>query len=497
LHYHAGAQTAPATKPDSLQRDTPQSAVTAFLEACRARNYQTASEYLDLRALPANVRSRSGPELAMQLEAILNSDSQLNVLNLSRVPEGDLSNRSDPTREQIGTIQRNGESYPLSLERVTLQPGGPAVWLFSSDTVSAIPQLAGTTETTPWLAHYLPPVLVKLRFIETPLWKWIVLLLAALVMLSLSRQIDRLISFTLGALAKRFKRSSALDWVDPLIRPVRVLLCLAVYKVAVEIVNPSAIARLYLGRVMLLIMTWSVAWSLITVVDLFLDRMETMLESRHRFSSGSLIHLGRRAAKVTIIIFAFLLVLSNWGYNTSTLVAGLGVGGIAVALAAQQTIANVFGGVSVIGDHPVRIGDSGKFGDLIGRVEDIGMRSTRIRTMNRTLVSVPNSSFAALNIENYSVRDKMLFSPTIAIKRSTPSDQVHGLISALEKMLTDNQSLEVGPNPVRITGLTSSALNIEIFCYVLTSNPDEFSKIQGELYLAINEAVKVSGVELA
>ena len=95
-------------------------------------------------------------------------------------------------------------------------------------------------------------------------------------------------------------------------------------------------------------------------------------------------------------------MLSNWGYNTATLVAGLGVGGIAVALAArEQTIANVFGGVSIIGDRPVGIGEFGKFGDFVGRtVEDIGMRSTRIRTLNRTVVSVPNSSFAGYNLKN-------------------------------------------------------------------------------------------------
>jgi MscS family membrane protein len=210
-----------------------------------------------------------------------------------------------------------------------------------------------------------------------------------------------------------------------------------------------------------------------------------------------MLHLGRRTANATIVVLAILLVLSNWGYNTATLVAGLGVGGIAIALAAQQTIANVFGGVSIIGDRPVGIGEFGKFGDLVGTVEDIGMRSTRIRTLNRTVVSVPNSSFAGYNLENYSLRDKVLFNPTLTIKRTTPEDQVRHLVDALRKMLAANQSVESVPTPVRVTGIAAVALSVEIFCYVRTVNIDEFYTIQGDLLLAINKALQESNVELA
>jgi len=173
------------------------------------------------------------------------------------------------------------------------------------------------------------------------------------------------------------------------------------------------------------------------------------------------------------------------------------VGGIAVALAAQQTIANVFGGVSIIGDHPVGIGEFGKFGDLVGTVEDIGMRSTRVRTLNRTVVSVPNSSFAGYNLENYSSRDKILFNPTLSIKRTTPEDQLRRLVDALRQMLAANQSVESVPTPVRVTALAATAVSVEIFCYVRTANIDEFYTIQGDLLLAINRALQDANVELA
>jgi len=263
-----------------------------------------------------------------------------------------------------------------------------------------------------------------------------------------------------------------------------------------EVIRPAAVARVYIGRVLELMIMWSIAWCAVRIVDLLLTRVESKMATRNEFSGRSILRLGRRTASVTIVIIVVLMVLSSWGYNTATLVAGLGVGGIAIALAAQQTIANIFGGVSVIGDRPVSIGDFAKFGDILGTVEDIGMRSTQVRTLSRTVISVPNSNFASANLENYSVRDKILFNPTFQLKRSTPDEEVWHLIDALHKALEGNRSVELVPTPVRLVGLTAAAFNIEIFCYVLTADIDEFYKIQGQLYLAINDALLSAHLEL-
>ena len=134
------------------------------------------------------------------------------------------------------------------------------------------------------------------------------------------------------------------------------------FGVVEQFIDPSALSRLYIGRAILLVCP-SFAWCFVNLVDLFLARIETLLDPRQRVVSHSLIYLGRRVAKAAIFAVAAILVLDNWGYNMTTMIAGLGVGGIAVALAAQGTIANVFGGVSVIGDGPVMVGD---FGTLAG-----------------------------------------------------------------------------------------------------------------------------------
>jgi MscS family membrane protein len=142
------------------------------------------------------------------------------------------------------------------------------------------------------------------------------------------------------------------------------------------------------------------------------------------------------------------------------------------------------------------IGDFGNFGGVMGTVEEIGMRSARVRTLNRTVVSIPNSSFAGMNLENYAVRDKILFNPTFTIKRSTPKDQIRKLLAQLREALSRTALVEVGKAPVRISAFAAASFTVEIFAYVQTSDIDEYYKQQAELFLAIDDVVTSSGVEL-
>jgi MscS family membrane protein len=483
----------PAT--DSLGRENPRSAVTGFLWACQSQDYQKAAQYLDLRRLPAAARERSGADLARRLEGLLNSDPQFNVLRLTQNPEGDPSS-ADPNRVMVATLVQNGVRHSADLERTNLTNGGPQVWLFSQSTAS---DLAGfqPSNLAPAIERYLPRFLVAPTFLETPPWKWLALTVLVLLLVSLSRLLDWLLRCLLKIPEKRFQRQWKIPWLGAIIQPLRVMLWLAILRIGLGILDPSAIARLYIGRGMELMFLGSIAWCLIRLVDLLIGHVEARLDARRRMASGALLRLGRRAGNATIVAVALLLVLESWGYNTSALVAGLGVGGIAIALAAQQTIANVFGGVSLIGDQPIRIGEFGKFGDMVGVVEDIGLRSTRVRTLNRTVVSVPNSNFAGLNLENYSARDKILFNPSFQIKRSTTDEQMHGLIKAIGKLLKERPNVESVETPARIVGIAAGYFTLEVFAYVRTADVNEFYGIQSELLLAMNDIFTSSQIELA
>ena len=153
-----------------------------------------------------------------------------------------------------------------------------------------------------------------------------------------------------------------------------------VFRAAIEPIGSSPVLRLDLDRVLIVLLFLGIAWLCARIVDVFTRRLREHLIARHSAISYSVLPLGSRVVKLTILLLALMAVLNHWGYNTSTILAGLGVGGLAIALAAQKTVENLFGGVAVISDRPVSIGDYCKFGDKAGTVEDIGIRSTRVRS---------------------------------------------------------------------------------------------------------------------
>lgn len=487
---------APAAAPpsDPLHRENPRSAVTAFLEACHENDFSKAAEYLDLSRISPRYRAQEGPGLAKDLEDLLNSAAGFDVLQLSQDAQGNLSDDPDPNIEHVTTITSNGQRFTIELERQ--HPAtGLAIWVFSAATTAEIPKFVPIPSAESKIAARLPRFLVATLMLDTPLWKWIALLLAAIVLFAIFRLLVGLFNRFIRSL--HFARTGGFAWVPAIVDPFLVLLSVLLFRLFEEMIDPAALSRLYVGRMLLLVVVASFAWGLINLLDYLIVRLDRRLNQRQRVVSRSVIYLGRRAIKTIVAIFAAILVLDNWGFNMTTIIAGLGVGGIAVALAAQQTIANVFGGVSVIGDAPVMVGDFGNFGGVIGTVEDIGLRSARIRTLSRTMVSIPNSSFAGMNLENYALRDKILFNPTFQIKRSTSKEQIRQLVKGIGEMLQSKKQVEVGPTPVRISAYSAASFAIEIFAYVLTPDIDEYYKHQAELYLAVDEVVASSGVELA
>ena len=494
LHSLAVCGAEPGPPSDPLHRLNPRSAVTAFLETCHSRDYRKAAQYLDLTGIASSWREVEGPELAKNVESLLNSAADFDVLRLSQDPQGNLADDANPNIENVTTIEVEGRPLRISLQRE--EPAGQAaIWLFSRDTLARLPEIMPSVGAMSKFEARLPSVLVTLRPLDTPLWKWMALFLVGFLLFALFRLLVRLFNKAIQLLP--LVRSGDSTWIRAIGDPVWALINVALFRLSEEIIDPSALTRLYLGRFLILVFVSSLTWGVVNLLDYLMVRLDRALSRHRRVVSNSAIYLGRRVLKTIVVVFATILVFDNWGFNMTTVIAGLGVGGIAVALAAQQTIANVFGGVSVIGDSPVTLGDFGNFGGVIGTLEQIGLRSARIRTLNRTLVSIPNSAFAGANLENFALRDKILFNPTFTIKRSTPKDLIRRLLHEIRAVLQSNQHLEVGPTPVRITGFTVSSFTVEIFAYVRTQNIDQYYEQQADLYLAIDDAVTALGVELA
>ena len=473
----------PETK-DPLGRNTPQESVFQFLETCHARNYSKALYYLDLRRMPAAARTKDGPELARQLEDLLD-DTPFEITTLSRDPEGDQADGLSPAFERLDTFHVDKQTLELQLERVELKPGFK-VWLVSADSVAMIPKAHQAVAETPF-EKKLPQQLVTFEILDTPVWRWIALLVMALALW----MVAGFLSWAMVAAVRPLVDAPGFRG------PVRVGLAVAGFRAALEIASPATLSRTFIERALGLIFFLAVAWAGAVVVDLIAERWRSRLDPRVQSVSYSVLPLGRQVLKLSLFLVAILGVLSVWGYNTTAILAGLGVGGIAIALAAQKTIEDLFGGVSLIGDRPVLVGDVCRFGDRTGTVMHIGLRSTRIRTPDRTVISVPNGQFSSMALENISGRDKIWFHPTLNLRRDTTSDQLLRVLSSFREILTGHPRVETGKMPVRFIGVGPYSLDVEVVAYVTTLDYDEFVALQQELLLKMLQAVEHAGTALA
>jgi MscS family membrane protein len=434
-------------------------------------------------------REKNGPELARQLEDLLD-DTPFDIATLSRSQAGDLDDGLAPGRERLLTFQVDGKPLQLELEHVELKPG-LKVWLVSADSVALIPKAHQLLGETPF-EEKLPQVLVTHEILDTRVWRWIVLLLSGVVIWLAAGLVIRGIAAACHRLLKA-KGVSA----EGLVGPIRLCLAITAFRAAMELAPPSAIVRLYIGRALAMGVFLALAWAGAVITDIVAERWRSRLDPRMKAMTYSVLPLGRQVFKLLLFLIAFLAVLSVWGYNTTTILAGLGVGGIAIALAAQKTIENLFGGISVIGDRPVLVGDFGRFGNHVGTITHIGLRSTRIRTLDRTVVSVPNGQFSAMELENFTARDKIWFHQTLSLRRDTTAQQLRQVLASAREVLKQNPKAEIGDIPVRFVGIGQYSLDVEIFAYVRTPDFDEFLGIQQDLLLDLMRAVERAGAGLA
>ena len=237
-------------------------------------------------------------------------------------------------------------------------------------------------------------------------------------------------------------------------------------------------------------------WALFRIVDVGFHVLGESMWGQSG-PSRSLIPLGSRVAKVGLLAIAVVAVLSDLGYPVGSLIAGLGIGGLALALAAQKTVENLFGAFSIGVDQPFRVGDTVRVEDFQATVERIGLRSTRFRTMDRTLVTIPNGKLADSRIESYTARDRMRLATTIGLVYGTSEAQVRAVLDGFQRVLRAQPKLFPEGVTVLLRGLGSSSLDIELSCWFTTEDYGEFQSIRQEVLLQLLGVVEQAGTAMA
>jgi MscS family membrane protein len=382
----------------------------------------------------------------------------------------------------------------LQLVRVS-DPSAGKIWLISSDTLAKVPELYDQVEARQ-VEHRLPQVLVKHQLFGMPLWQCVALLLAAPFAAALAWLILALLEIPVRWWARRRGQVEVANWRS-ISGPAWLLAGTLVHQAFARYLGIPLLPRHYYFQVTSSVLIVGATWILWRAVQWSLRRVRNRALAHGNAGTGSLMLLGERILKALIFGIGVLAVLSNLGFNTSTALAGLGIGGIAIGFGAQKTIENLFGGVSVLGDEIFRVGDVCRFGDRVGAVEDIGLRSTRIRTEERTLLAIPNGVVATINLENLSRRDKILFKTNLALRPETKPDHLRFVLAEVRRLLYSHPKVETKTVRVRLTDIAGASLNVEVVSYILTRDFDEFTAIREDLLLRIMDVMEDTGGGLA
>jgi MscS family membrane protein len=489
--------TQPAAAPakqapqDPLGRDTPSGTVFGFLQAAQAGNYSTAAQYLQMNN---SKRLAQGENLATKLKVVMDRGFTGNLRRIGNQPEGIPQEDIPLDRQRIGVLSAGDVEVNLDLVRVP-DPGGARIWLFSSETLAKVPEVADQLQARQAETR-LPGFLVRNQLLGMPIWQWLAIVLA----IPLAAGVGWLALQTLAVPRYFWLRNRELPrklvW-SAISKPLWLLLGSVIHGIFVHYLHLPLLQRHYYQTITGIAVIIGFNWLLLRMLQQLSHRVRERAIYVGRRGVGSLMLLGERILKVLILILAIFLILSTLGFNMSTALAGLGIGGIAIAFAAQKTLENLFGGVSVLGDEVMQVGDVCRFGDRVGTVEDVSLRSTRIRTPERTELSIPNGSLATMNLENLSRRDKLLFNTKLGLRYETSADQLRYVLAQIRRLLYQHPKVETESARARLVGYDNGSPTLEVFCYILTRDGNEFLAIQEDVLLRIMDVVEASGTSFA
>ncbi|MEE4236518.1 MAG: mechanosensitive ion channel family protein [Anderseniella sp.] len=458
---------------------------------------------IDLSGVSEGSRRQVGLET---LGYLLNILGRTGIPNLDKVPDGDAFSETEPAIYRI-------PDTPLQIVRM----GKGAQWgefLFSQQTIQVAPRfdrgirnlpLQTTLPIKSWV-NLMPqitgplfpsvdisalPDSLKAQVLDTPIWKAIsvvtISLIATLLFIWWQRALDQVYSE---------KRLTPL--LLRIIRPVSLLAVVAAlnFYFDTQVVATGALARL-IDFVYAAIFFAAAAWAFWLVVLAFFEGVVV----DPRFPDQSLdANMLRLIAKIVGAVGGILILAygaQDMGVPVLTMVTGLGIGGIAVALAIRPTLENLIGGFILYFDKPVKVGDFCNFGDMSGTVETIGIRSTQVRSLDRTLISIPNSQFVDMQLINWARCDQMMITHTIGLRYETEADQLRYVLAKIREMFHSHPRIDPETIRVRFSGYGASSLDVSIRVYAKTREWNDFYAIKEDILLRIGDVVKQSGTGFA
>ncbi len=443
---------------------TPQNSIHTFIHW-----QQTGHRFPDRFIQPfklAQVSEEDKVELAKQLLKVLDARGLLVVYD--QIP--DVTNYIDSLS---GLSQ-----YILfdSLPEIYLsQVNGE--WVFSEQSIQQIPSLYRATfsSTLEAFIDALPPVAER-EWFGLKLWQVVGLFIWLIFALSIRKLFESILLQYLANWAKKTR----VDWDDLIIesiqKPLGLVIMIGFLLLSYTNLQFSVSVTVVLSKLLEIALSISIFWVIYNLIDIFAEYLKIITGKTENTLDDQLVPLIRKSLRVFVVVLGVIIILQNNGYNVASLIAGLGIGGLAVALAAKDTLANFFGSLTIFIDRPFHMGDWIKTGGVEGTVEEVGFRSTRIRTFYNSLVSIPNSSLANSEIDNLGMRKYRRLKTMLNLTYDTSPEQMEAFVEGIKAIVKANEHFRQDYYEIHFHSF--GAHSLDVLVYVFFSVPDWSSELQ-------------------
>lgn len=494
-----------------VKTDTPRDTMKTFVQAMEdyrrgiekrdpelQRRIQDATRTLNLEAIPYVVQEEKGQMAAIYLKEVMDRIIQIDYekipdsrtlengetlhrwrlkdteIIISLVPEGE---RAGEYLFSPATVLRSKEFYEKVKHLDYVIPNGGALYQ-KSFMETLIPQ---------W-GHQ--------PYLGLKLWQWIGLLIAILIGL-IVRTIIRFFGIMILKVTHRLQAHKAHTFADIVHGPADLLGATGVWYILLGALNLEGNALAILSIALQVLLYGSLIWLAYRITGNLSSFLYKAAAKTQSTLDDQLVPLLNRTIKIFTIVLGTLVAIQNMGVNVLSLLAGLGIGGIAFALAAKDTVANFFGSIMILFDSPFQVGDWIKIGDMEGTVEEIGFRSTRIRTFYNSLVSVPNSDLMNARIDNMGRREYRRILAYLGVKYDTPPEKLQSFIDGIKQIVMDSPTTRKDYFHVVFNEYSDSSLTIMLYCFLKV--PDWSTELleRQKIYMEILYLASRLGVSFA
>ncbi|MAT94028.1 MAG: mechanosensitive ion channel protein MscS [Halioglobus sp.] len=466
---------------------TPLTAMLSLRRAFNAGDYSRAAQFLDMRYLPEDMGDMTPEQLVRALAFMLNRQIILDLASLSDNPEGHTDDGLPAYRDRLAVLNLEQGEVAIYLQHVPDGKGGQT-WKISNSTVQRIPAMWEELGFHP-LASYLFDVLPDFTFMGMLNWQVLglalALLLAWLGATLLTWLMNRLVQLIPNIFPQGIEHFFR--------RPLRIFGFIMLAAMLIGELGLSLKLRVLLDSSGLDYLAWTIL--LTGLISLLRDYHIRRLQALGQHNYAALLRPVSNMAKVLLVIVIALVWADNAGYSMTTILTGLGVGSLAVALAAQKTLENLIGAITLYSARPISPGDTCRFGGVFGTVEEIGLRSTAIRTLDRTLVHVPNAVLSSVEIENFSARDRFRYFRNARVLAQTP-DQLRVILAQIRRTLLSHPMVHPDTVSVRLDDIEDVAARLRLDAGIRTTDFQAYLAVAEDLNLRFIEIIAAAGASL-